>query len=64
MVKFSSHVKQNCAKRNCMERDLPVLDYLLYYFMLEIKLYKISVNANNTQSIFHHLSEHGVIPAQ
>jgi len=47
-----------------MKRDLPVLGYLLYSFMLEIKLYKISVNANNTQNIFHHLSEHGVIPAR
>jgi len=47
-----------------MKRDLPVLDYLLYYFMLDIKLYKISVNANNTRSIFHHLSEHGVTAAQ
>ena len=64
MVNFSSHIKQNHAKRNRMERDLPVLGYLLYYFMFEIKLYKISVNANNTQSIFHHLSEYGVIPAQ
>jgi len=64
MVNFSSHIKQNHAKKNCMKRDLPVLGYLLYSFVLEIKLYKISVNANNTQSIFHHLSQHGVIPAQ
>jgi hypothetical protein len=64
VVKFSSHIKQNRAKRNRIKRDLPVLDYLLYYFMLEIKLYKISVNANNTRSIFHHLSVHGVIPAE